>query len=56
MAMRVTWKAINDERARLGHVARLAKADGYFHFHFDEALDWLDRTVAANNVSMTTQP
>jgi hypothetical protein len=34
MATRVTLKAINDELARLGNTARLAKASGYFYFQF----------------------
>jgi len=40
MAARVTLNAINNELARLGYTARLAKADGYFYFHFGEA-NWL---------------
>lgn len=45
MAARVTLKAVNDELARLGYRARLAKGGGYFYFQFGEAVDWLDRTV-----------
>jgi hypothetical protein len=50
MAGRVTLKAVNDELARLGHTARLAKGGGYFYFQFGEAANWLDRTVVARNV------
>jgi hypothetical protein len=51
MAAKATLKAINDELARLGHTARVAKASGYFYFQFGEAADWLDRTVAVPKVS-----
>ena len=54
MASRVTLKAINDELARRGHTARLAKAAGYFYFQFGEAADWLDRTVDASIVGSRT--
>ena len=54
MATRVTLKAINDELARLGFAARLAKASGYFYFHSGEAADWLDRTVNVPIVSSHT--
>jgi hypothetical protein len=33
-------KAINDELAKRGHTARLAKAGAYFYFQFDQALNW----------------
>jgi hypothetical protein len=56
MAARVTLKAINDELARLGYRARLAKASGYFYFQFGEAADWLDRTVNVPTVSSRTVP
>jgi hypothetical protein len=48
---RVTLKAVNDELARMGHTARLAKGSGYFYFQFGEAADWLDRTVDTATVS-----
>ena len=50
MATRVTLKAVNDELARLGHTARLAKGSGYFYFQFGEAVNWLDRTVVADTI------
>jgi hypothetical protein len=54
VAARVTLKAINDEMARLGYMARLAKASGYFYFQFGEAAEWLDRTVPVDKVSSKT--
>jgi hypothetical protein len=51
MAARVTVKAINDELARLGYAARLAKAGKYFYFQFGEAAGWLDRTVDVPTVN-----
>lgn len=54
MAARVTLKAINNELARLGHTARLARAGGYFYFQFGEAEDWLDRAVDVSTVSSRT--
>ena len=51
VAGRVTLKTINDELARQGHTARLAKASGYFYFQFGEAAEWLDRTVPVDKVS-----
>ena len=48
---RVTLKAVNDELARLGYTARLARGGGYFYFQSGEADDWLDRTVAAPKIS-----
>jgi hypothetical protein len=44
---RITLKTVNDELARLGYDARLAKGSGYFYFWTGEAADWLDRTVKA---------
>ena len=52
--MRVTLKAINDELARRGATARLAKAAGYSYFQFGEAADWLDRTVHVATVGAWT--
>jgi len=52
--MRVTLKAINDELAKRGHTARLAKGYGYFYFQFGEAADWLDRTVRVPKISSLT--
>ncbi len=54
MPGRVTLKAVNDELARRGHTARLAKASGYFYFQFGEAAEWLDRTVQAETIGSRT--
>jgi hypothetical protein len=54
MAARVAVKAINDELARLGATARLAKASAYFYFQFGEAVNWLDRTVQVAKVNDLT--
>jgi hypothetical protein len=51
---RVTLKAVNDELARLGYVARLARGSGYFYFQFGEAAGWLDRSVHQEKVSALT--
>lgn len=56
MADRVTLKAINNELGRLGYTARLAKASGYFYFHFGDVVNWLDRTVNVPKVSSLTVP
>jgi hypothetical protein len=50
-AMRLTLKTINNELAKRGHMARLAKASDYFYFHLGEAADWLDRVVRVPTVS-----
>jgi hypothetical protein len=52
--MRLTLKSINDELAKKGHTARLAKGSSYFYFQFGEAADWLDRTVNVPTVSSLT--
>lgn len=49
--MRITLRAVNDELARYGYAAGLAKASGYFYFQFGEAAEWLDRTVESETVS-----
>jgi hypothetical protein len=52
--MRLHLKVINDELARLGFQAQLAKGDGYFYFTQGEAADWLDRTVKARTINSLT--
>jgi hypothetical protein len=52
--MRITLKTVNEEMARLGYKARLAKGDRYFYFHFGEAADWIDRTVDAPTIGSRT--
>jgi hypothetical protein len=45
MPTRLTLKAVNEELARNGFNAMLAKGDGYFYFTSGEAAEWLDNTV-----------
>jgi hypothetical protein len=52
--MRVTLKTLNDELAKLGSDARLAKGDRYFYFSSGEAADWLDATVKVATLSSLT--
>ena len=52
--VRVTLKSVNDELARLGYTARLARASGYFYFQSGEAEDWLDRTVRVPTLQSLT--
>ena len=54
MSERVTLKAVNNELARQGYTAWLAKASGYFFFELGEAAGWLDRTVTADKISSRT--
>jgi hypothetical protein len=54
--MRTTLKSVNNELARMGHTARLAKGSGYFYFQFGEAADWLDRTVTTEKIGSLTVP
>jgi hypothetical protein len=49
--MRLTLSAINDELAKRGHTARLAKASDYFYFHLGEAAEWLDMAVRVPTIS-----
>jgi hypothetical protein len=52
--MRLHVKVVNDELARLGHSARLAKGSGYFYFESGEAEDWIDRTVGVRTINSLT--
>ena len=52
--MRLHLKVINDELARLGFKAELAKGNGYFYFRSGESEDWLDRTVRARGLNQFT--
>jgi hypothetical protein len=54
MAARVTLKTVNQELARRGHTALLAKGSGYFYFRSGEAAGWLDRTVNVPTLSSLT--
>jgi hypothetical protein len=52
--MRLHLKVINDELARLGHTARLAKGAGYFYFHSGEAAGWVDGAVRVRKIHSRT--
>ncbi len=52
--MRLHLKVVNDELARLGHTARLAKASNYFYFESGEAEEWIDRTVGVRTINSLT--
>lgn len=52
--MRLHLKVINDELARLGHKAELAKGSGYFYFRSGETEDWIDRTVSVRTINSFT--
>jgi hypothetical protein len=54
--VRLTLKTLNDELAKRGRTARLAKGRGYFYFQFGETDDWLDRTVNVPAVNSLTLP
>ena len=54
--MPLTLKAVNDELAKRGYTARLAKAAGYFYFHSGEADDWPDRTLTVATLNALTLP
>jgi hypothetical protein len=45
---------VNNELARLGYTAWLAKASGYFFFESGEAADWLGRTITVDKISSRT--
>ncbi len=52
--MRLHLKIVNDELARLGYRAELAKGSGYFYFRTGEAENWLDRSVPARTINSLT--
>jgi hypothetical protein len=52
--VRLHLKTVNDELARRGYKAQLAKGKGYFYFEGGEASDWLDRTVSVRTISSLT--
>ena len=52
--MRLHLKVVNDELARRGYSARLAKGDGHFYFTGGEAEGWLDGTVKARTINTLT--
>jgi hypothetical protein len=52
--MRVTLKTVNQELAKLGTKAELAKGAGYFLFRGGETDEWIDRTVRAATIGSLT--
>ena len=52
--MTLHLKVVNDELARLGHTALLAKGQGYFYFRSGEAEEWLDTTVKVRKINSLT--
>jgi hypothetical protein len=52
--MQLNLKVVNDELARLGLKAELAKGAGYFFFRGREADDWIDRTVGVRTINSLT--
>ena len=52
--MRLHLKTVNDELARRGHQAVLAKGEGCFYFSGGEAGEWLDSTVKARTINQLT--
>ena len=52
--MHLHLKSVNDELARRGHKAQLAKDAGYFFFRGPDADDWIDRTVAVRTINSLT--
>jgi hypothetical protein len=52
--MRLTLKTVNDELAKRGQRAVLAKGAGYFYFSSGETDDWLDRTVKVPAINSLT--
>lgn len=52
--MRLHLKVINDELARLGYNAELAKGSGHFYFRSGEAADWIDTTVGVRTINSLT--
>jgi hypothetical protein len=52
--MRLHLKVVNDELARVGEKAELAKGAGYFFFRGGDTADWLERTVAVRKINDLT--
>jgi hypothetical protein len=53
-AMTLHLKIVNDELARLGHTALLAKGRGYFYFRSGDAGGWLDNAVKVRKINSLT--
>jgi hypothetical protein len=54
MHVALSLKIVNEELARRGHTARLAKGTGYFYFERGEAADWLDNSVKVRTINTLT--
>jgi hypothetical protein len=54
MHLRLSLKTVNDELARRGYTALLAKGSGYFYFQAGEAAGWLDRAVKVRTINTLT--
>jgi len=52
--MHLHLKVINDQLAKLGYKAELAKGAGYFFFRGGETENWLDRSVAVRTIHSLT--
>jgi hypothetical protein len=52
--MALNLKKVNDELARLGHKAELAKGSGYFFFRGQEPENWIDTAVAVRTINTLT--
>ena len=52
--MRLHVKVINDELARLGFKAELAKGSGCFYFRSGEAENWIEPTVPVRTINKLT--
>jgi site-specific recombinase len=53
-AMTLHLKVVNDELARLGHTALLAKGQGHFYFRSGEAEGWFDNAVKVRKINSLT--
>lgn len=54
MHVALSLKIVNEELARRGHTARLAKGSGYFYFKDGEAAAWLDNSVKVRTINTLT--
>ena len=54
MPGRISVKTVNDELARRGYHALLAKGHGYYFFQEGEAAEWLDSTVKVRTINSLT--
>jgi site-specific recombinase len=52
--MKLHLNIVNEELARLGHTALLAKGQGYFYFRSGEAEGWFDNAVKVRKINSLT--